>query len=157
MTKIALVAAHLVILAVYIVGSGAWVSSGDAYYRSLDKPPWQPPDVVFGIAWPYNYLMLAVVGVLVVLNVPAASRAVWLGCFAGSVVAALAWANLFYVQQNPPASAIALTLAALLTVPMVVVAFRYNVWAGVAMLPYIAWLCIATSLAYGYAALNPGS
>jgi tryptophan-rich sensory protein len=74
-----------------------------------------------------------------------------------SVVAALAWANLFYLQQNPSASAIALTVAAALTVPMVIVAFRYSVWAGVALLPYIAWLCVATSLAYGYAALNRGS
>lgn len=154
MVKVLLVAANLVILAVYVVGSGLWVSTGSAYYRSLEKPSWQPPDVVFGIAWPYNFSVLAVVGVLVVLTVSPVSRGVWLGCFAASVVAALAWANLFYVQQSPAPAAVALTLAAALTVPMVVVAFRYSVWSGVAMLPYIAWLCIATSLAYGYAALN---
>ncbi len=99
--------------------------------------------------------MLGIVGTLVVLNSGGRERGVWLGCFAASVVAALAWANLFYIQQNPAASAIALTIAAALTIPMVVVAFQYDVWAGVAMLPYLAWLCIATSLAYGYAALNP--
>jgi tryptophan-rich sensory protein len=140
MVKVLLVAANLVILAVYVVGSGLWVSSGSAYYRSLEKPTWQPPDVVFGLAWPYNFTMLAVVGVLVVLTVSPVPRGVWLGCFAASVAAALAWANLFYLQQNPTPAAIALTLAAALTVPMVVVAFRSSVWAGVAMLPYLAWL-----------------
>lgn len=155
MVKTVLVVANLVILAVYIVGSGLWVSSGGAYYRSLEQPSWQPPDVVFGLAWPYNFAMLGIVGTLVMLNLAGADRIVWLACFAGSVVAALAWANLFYIQQNPFGSAIALSIAAVLTVPMVIVAFRYNVWAGVAMLPYILWLCIATSLAYGYAALNP--
>ena len=154
MRNVLLAAAHLVILAVYVVGSGLWVGSGDAYYRSLQRPSWQPPDVVFGIVWPYNYLMLAVVGVLVVVRVSPALRAVWLGCFAASVVAALAWANLFYIQQNPPASAIALTMAAVLTVPMVVVAFRQSIWSGIAMVPYLIWLCLATSLAYGFAALN---
>jgi tryptophan-rich sensory protein len=155
MGKTVLVVMNVVILAVYIVGSGLWVSSGDGYYRSLQRPSWQPPDVVFGIAWPYNFAVLGIVGTLVVLNVATPSRLVWLGCFAASVVAALAWANLFYIQQNPLGAAIALTFAASLTLPMVIVAFRYNLWAGVAMLPYIAWLCVATSLAYGYAALNP--
>ena len=155
MAKTLVVVANLAILAVYIVGSGLWVSSGGAYYRSLERPSWQPPDFVFGIAWPYNFAMLGIVGTLVMLNVSPAARGVWLGCFAASVVAALAWANFFYIQENPGASAIALTLAAVFTIPMVIVAFGYNVWAGVAMLPYLAWLCIATSLAYGYAALNP--
>ncbi len=155
MVKTLLVGTNLVILAVYIVGSGLWVSSGGGYYRSLERPSWQPPDVVFGIAWPYNFAMLGIVGTLVMLNVGVAARSLWLGCFAASVVAALAWANLFYIQQNPAASAVALTIAAAVTIPMVVVAFRYNAWAGAAMLPYIGWLCVATSLAYGYAALNP--
>ncbi len=155
MLKSLLVATNLGVLAIYVVGSGLWVSSGGGYYRSLEQPSWQPPDVVFGIAWPYNFAMLGIVGTLVVLNSGGRERGVWLGCFAASVVAALAWANLFYIQQNPAASAIALTIAAALTIPMVVVAFQYDVWAGVAMLPYLAWLCIATSLAYGYAALNP--
>ena len=151
------VVAGLLILAAYIVGSGVWVSAGDAWYRQLERPSWQPPDVVFGIAWPYNFAMLAIVGTLVAVRLSGSDRWVWLGFFAASVVAALAWANLFYLQQNPPAAALALGLATLLTVPMVVVAFRLDVWAGIAMLPYLAWLGIATSLAVGYAVLNQGS
>ena len=155
MTKVLLVVANLVILAVYIVGSGRWVSTGSSFYNSLQRPSWQPPDIVFGIIWPYNFLVLGVVGVLVVLRESPAARGIWLGCFATSVVAALAWANLFYLQENPPASAIALTVAAVLTVPMLLVAFRYNIWAGIVLVPYLIWLCLATSLAYGFAALNP--
>lgn len=155
MSKALFVAANLLVLAVYVVGSGWWVRAGDAWYRSLERPAWQPPDVVFGLAWPYNFAMLAVIGTLIAINQSTQQRAVWLGFFTASVIAALAWANLFYVQQNPAASAVALGLAALLTVPMVWVAFRYGWPAGVAMLPYIIWLSLATSLAVGYAALNP--
>lgn len=154
MGKAVLVAMNLVILAAYVVGSGLWVASGGAWYNSLDKPVWQPPDVVFGLAWPYNFAMLCVVATLVALNASTAERAWWTTMFAASVVAALAWANLFYVQQSLPAAAGALALAAGFTVPMVVVAFRYTPWAGVVMLPYLAWLCVATSLSVGYAALN---
>ncbi len=157
MSKAVLVGVNLAILAAYIVGSGLWVSSGSSWYNSLDRPAWQPPDAVFGLAWPYNFGMLAVVGTLVALNASSTLRGVWTGFFAASVVAALAWANLFYVQQALPGAAIALGLAAAFTVPMVVVAFRYNLWAGLAMLPYIGWLCVATSLSVGYAVLNQGS
>lgn len=153
MTKALLVAANLGLLALYVVGSGLWVRSGDAWYRSLERPAWQPPDVVFGLIWPYNFAMLGVVGTLVVLNL-AGGRLVWLGAFALSVSGALAWAYLFYVQQSPGASAWALGFAAVCTVPMVVVAFRYSQWAGIAMIPYLVWLSLATSLAVGYAALN---
>ncbi|HRY08940.1 MAG: tryptophan-rich sensory protein [Actinobacteria bacterium] len=156
MSKALLVAANLVVLAVYVVGSGLWVRTGGAWYRSLERPAWQPPDVVFGLIWPYNFLVLGVVGTLVALNLTA-GRWLWIGTFTLSVAGALAWAYLFYVQQWPAASAWALAAAAVLTIPMVVVAFRFNVWAGVAMIPYQVWLVLATSLAVGYAALNPRS
>ncbi len=154
MSKVFFVAANLVVLGVYVVGSGLWVRTGDAWYRALERPAWQPPDVVFGLIWPYNFAMLGVVATLVALNL-SGERLVWLGSFALSVVGALAWAYLFYAQQAPSLSAWALGVAALCTFPMVIVAFRYSPWAGVAMLPYLVWLCIATSLAIGYGVLNP--
>lgn len=156
MSKALFVAANLVVLGVYVIGSGLWVRSGDAWYRALERPAWQPPDEVFGLVWPYNFVMLGVVGTLVALNL-SGDRLVWLGSFVLSVAGALAWAYLFYARQAPAMSAWALAFAALCTVPMVIVAFRYNAWAGVAMLPYLIWLCVATSLAVGYAALNPQS
>lgn len=154
MPRALLVAANLAVLAVYVIGSGFWVSTGGAWYRSLQQPPWQPPDALFGIAWTYNFTMLAVVGTLVALNVSGASAGTWGGFFALSVVFALAWAYLFYVQHSLTPSAVCLGLAAVATVPMVVVAFRYNPVAGLATLPYLAWLCTATSLSVGYAVLN---
>jgi tryptophan-rich sensory protein len=156
MGRVTFVAANLAVLAVYVVGSGVWVASGGAWYRGLERPAWQPPDVAFGLAWPYNFAMLGVVGTLIALSGTPWQRGVWTGCFAASVVAALAWANLFYVQQNPAAAAAALAVAALLTVPMVVAAMRFNIWAGLAAVPYLVWLALATSLAVGYAVLNPG-
>ena len=156
MTKALLVVVNLVVLGIYVVGSGVWVRSGDAWYRSLERPAWQPPDVVFGLIWPYNFAMLAVVGTLVALH--STGRWVFMSlAFFGKGVGALGWAYLFDARQSPGASAWALTAAALCTVPMVIVAFRFNVVAGIAMLPYLVWLCVATSLAIGYAALNPQS
>jgi tryptophan-rich sensory protein len=52
------------------------------------------------------------------------------------------------------ASGFALGAATLLTLPLVVVAFRASPILGVALLPYQIWVAIATSLAFGYASRN---
>ncbi|MFM8508296.1 MAG: TspO/MBR family protein [Actinomycetota bacterium] len=138
----------------YAVGAGRWVSSDPGWYRTLTRPPWQPPDVVFGLIWPYNFLMLAVTGWAVAGRDSRSEHAVWLISLALSVAAALTWAWLFYVPHSLAASGFALTAATLLTIPLTVLTFRASVPLGFALLPYQAWLAVATSLAFGYATRN---
>jgi tryptophan-rich sensory protein len=48
----------------------------------------------------------------------------------------------------------ALALTAILTLPMVVIAFRTSIPIGLALLPYQAWVAIAANLSYTYSKLN---
>lgn len=144
----------VVLVIVYAVGSGLWVSSGDAWYRGLDRPPWQPPDAVFGIIWPYNFAALIAAGLAVALQGSATARWVWLVGLALSVTAALAWARLFYVDHALWPAAAALVAAAVLTVPIVVAAFGVRTWAGAILVPYNIWVALAASLSVGYALRN---
>jgi len=138
----------------YAVGAGRWVSTDAGWYRSLSKPPWQPPDVVFGLIWPYNFVMLAVAGWAVAGRDSRSEHAVWLISLALSVAAALTWAWLFYVPHSLTAAGFALTAATLLTIPLTVLTFRTSVPLGFCLLPYQLWLAVATSLAFGYATRN---
>ena len=142
------------LVVVYAIGAGRWVSTDAGWYRSLIKPPWQPPDVVFGLIWPYNFVMIAVAGWAVAARESRTEHVVWLASLALSVAAALTWAYLFYVPHSLYASSIALTAATLLTLPLVVLTFRASMPLGFALLPYQLWLAVATSLAFGYAAMN---
>ena len=142
------------LVVVYAVGAGRWVSSDPGWYRSLVRPSWQPPDVVFGLIWPYNFVMLAVAGWAVAGRESRSEHVVWLASLALSIAAALAWAWLFYVPHSLTVSGFALALATVLTVPLLVVAFRASLPLGVALLPYQVWLAVATSLAFGYATRN---
>lgn len=151
---IALAAVNLAIVAVYAIGSGLWVDSNSAWYRSLEEPAWQPPDAVFGIAWSYNFLMLVVVGALVAAHGSGAQRWTWFVVFAVSVAVALSWAWLFYERHQLWGAATALATAAALTIVLTVVAFGVRWWLGALMLPYVIWVCLATSLSVGYATLN---
>jgi tryptophan-rich sensory protein len=138
----------------YAIGAGRWVSTDAGWYRSLERPPWQPPDVAFGLIWPYNFIMLGVAGWIVAGREQRTEQIVWLVSLALSVAAALTWAYQFYVPHALPTAGVALAAATVLTLPLVVVAFRAATWVGVALVPYQLWLAIATSLAFGYASRN---
>ena len=139
---------------VYAIGSGLWVNTGDGFYRSLKRPFWQPPDFVFGIAWPYNFLVLIIAGVVIANNASSFSKIIYSLLFTLSVATALLWAHSFYIQHNLLLSWIALLITSFLTIPMVMIAFQTQSWAGIILLPYQLWLFTATSLSVGYYWLN---
>lgn len=139
---------------VYALGSGYWVSNDSGWYRSLIQPSWQPPDWVFGLIWPYNFIILGIVGVVVARNAAISSAAIWLSFLILSVVAALTWSYLFYVPHLLPQAAIALSITALLTIPVLVITFQTEIKYGWLLLPYQLWLITAASLSIGYAIKN---
>ena len=145
----------MVLVVAYAVGSGVWVSTNPGWYAGLTRPAWQPPDVVFGLIWPYNFLALAIVGVLVAQRGGPGVVAAWLVVGAASVACALAWAYLFYVPHRMGAAALALAGAAALTAVLVAITWTVTRGGAVALVPYLVWVCLATSLAIGYARLNP--
>jgi len=145
----------VLLVVVYAVGSGVWTSSSPGWYAGLARPSWQPPDLVFGLIWPYNFVALAVVGVLVAQRGSPGAVGAWLAVAGSSVVAALAWAYLFYVPHRMEAAAVALGTAALLTAVLVAVTWTVTRGGAIALIPYLVWVSLATSLAFGYARLNP--
>jgi tryptophan-rich sensory protein len=142
-----------IIIAIYVIGSSRWVATDAEWYRSLVRPSWQPPSSVFGIIWPYNFAMLITATWLVASRLSTANQMIWLLSLALSVIAALTWAWLFYGPHLLLASGFALVLATVFTIPLLVIAFRVSPVLGFAFLPYQLWLAVATSLAFGYAAL----
>ena len=153
--SVAVIAAIAIVIA-YAGLSGVWVSTNTGWYLSLPRPAWQPPGAVFGLAWAYNFTILAIIGVILGLRMPPRPLIAYLVAFALSVTAAILWAWLFYVPHHLVAAAISLTICALLTIPMVVLAWREAWWCGALLLPYQAWLITASSLSWGYAVLTRG-
>ena len=154
MIKTLLVIINISLVVIYAIGSGLWVNSGDGFYRSLKRPFWQPPDFLFGIAWPYNFLVLIIAGIIIANNASNLFRLSYTIAFAFSVITALVWAHSFYIQHNLTLAAISLAVTALLTVPMVAITFQTDWKIGLALLPYQLWLIVATSLSVGYKVLN---
>jgi tryptophan-rich sensory protein len=140
----------IAILAAYVIGSGLWVNTGDNWYRNLNQPSWQPPDFIFGIIWPYNFIVLGIAAVTIAEKASRANVVFYLAFFALSVACALTWAYQFYRPHNLQLASIAL----ILTIPMIIVAFRTSTPIAFALLPYQAWVATAASLSYQYSRLN---
>ena len=144
----------VVILFVYVIGSGLWVNTGDNWYRSLNQPPWQPPDFIFGLIWPYNFVILGFASVAVTNKLSTANAVIYLSIFALSVAAALTWAYQFYRPHNLYAASIALAVVAILTLPMLYFIYQASVPLFFATTIYQVWVITATYLSYNYAKLN---
>jgi len=139
---------------IYAIGSSLWVNTGDNWYRNLISPSWQPPDFIFGIIWPYNFIVLGIAAVIIARRSSTTSTILYLTLFAVSVACALIWAYQFYVPHNLQVAAIALVGTAIITIPMMVIAFKTSAPLGLALLPYQAWVGTAATLSYTYARLN---
>ena len=144
----------VVIVFIYVIGSGLWVNTGDNWYRSLNQPPWQPPDFIFGLIWPYNFVILGFASVAVANKLSTANAVIYLSIFALSVASALTWAYQFYRPHNLYAASIALAVVAILTVPMLYFIYQASVPLFFATTVYQVWVITATYLSYTYAKLN---
>lgn len=152
--KVWTAALGILLVLIYAIGSGFWVSNSPGWYSSLNRPPWQPPDYVFGLIWPYNFVVLGIAAVKVSGSLSKAESIIWLVTFALSVIAALSWAYHFYVPHNLQFAAFSLAVAAVLTLPVLILTFRSSIGMGIALLPYQVWVAIAATLAWGYSTRN---
>jgi translocator protein len=152
--KLAASSIGVALVLIYVIGSGLWVNTGDGWYRGLNQPAWQPPDFIFGIIWPYNFIVLGYSAVIVSNRLSATLVATYLTVFAISVACALIWAFQFYRPHNLEAASFALTCVAVLTIALVVIASRASWPLAFALLPYQIWVSIASFLSWTYARLN---
>jgi tryptophan-rich sensory protein len=153
--QVAVAAGVVGVVAAYAGFSARWTADDPSWYARLPRPSWQPPDVVFGVIWPLNFVALVVSGVTVALQSAPRDGLSWLALFAASVALALGWAHEFYVPHRLGRAAWLLAGAAVLTWLLVVVTARAVPWAGWVLVPYALWLTVATSLAVGYWRLVP--
>jgi tryptophan-rich sensory protein len=146
--------AGIAIVVIYVVGSGLWVNTGDSWYNNLNKPSWQPPGFIFGIIWPYNFVVLGIAAFVIGQRASKPVAFTYLTFFALSVAAALMWAFQFYRPHNFTAAAIALTATAVLTIPMSYILFTISLPIALAVMPYQVWVAIAATLSWSFRRLN---
>lgn len=141
------------VVVVYAALARRWTDTDSPWYRSLSEPSWQPPDAVFGIIWPLNFLALLAVGALVSLHRPVLARRM-LVVLAVSVIFALGWSYLFSEARSLVGAAVSLVVAAALTWVLFGLAWRAGKGYAAGLAVYSAWMSLAASLSVGFVVLN---
>ena len=142
-------------LGIGALGAAVVATSVDTWYADLAKPPFTPPDRVFGPIWTALYLLMAIAAWRVWRAADRDTRRGPLTLFALQLALTLGWTVVFFGLEKIGA---ALATIVVLDVGVVVttLAFRpIDRWAGLLMLPYLAWVAFATVLNIAIWRLNP--
>jgi len=139
---------------VVVIGVGALIGISTApgeWYASLDKPPFNPPNWVFGPVWFALYVLIAVAGWRTFLAEPNGSgMKLWYGQMALNWL----WSPTWFTLHQPW-----LAFAVILGILGCIAAFIGNRWtrdrlAAWLFVPYAAWVSFATLLNLSVALLN---
>lgn len=150
--SIATVAAALIAVG----AGGAWLTDVGPWYRALRKPPWNPPDWLFGPAWTLIY---ALIGSAVVIAWNArsgtvAQRTTLVGATAANFALNVLWSALFFARRRPD-WALGEVVVLWLSIVVLMAVVRPLSRAAVGLLvPYLAWVTFAALLNQRIVALN---
>ncbi len=136
------------------IGAAASIEAS-TFYGQLVRPAWAPPASAFGPVWSVLYLLMGVAAWLVWREQGASHRATALVLFIAQLCANSLWSWLFFAWHNGAvAFAEVLVLLALIAATLAVF-WRISRLAGVLMLPYLAWVCLASALTWSVWQNNP--
>jgi benzodiazapine receptor len=113
------------------------------WYQSLAKPPFNPPNWIFGPAWSILYVLIGIAGARTWMR---GHLSVGMLIWAGQMVVNFLWSPFFFGLQMPPVA-----LAIIVVLWVLILAFIANRWnadriAAWLFLPYLAWVSFATLL-----------
>lgn len=146
----------LAILAAAAVGVlGGLMTDVGPWYQNLDKPPWQPPDWLFGPVWTAIYAMTAAAAVLAWRHSNTRiSRQNLLIALLMNATLNVTWSLLFFRLRRPDWALFEVFLLWASIVLLLVVCARRSRTAGWLILPYLAWVSFAAFLNYEVVRLN---
>lgn len=140
------------------VGS-AVTQPGSRWYRSLNRPSWQPPQVAFPIVWTLLYADLALASAAVLTKAErggaAAAASGYRRAFGGNLVLNSAWSALFFGARLPAVASLEALALAASSADLVRRAGAVDDGAGRRLLPYAAWCGFALALNCEIVRRNP--
>ena len=145
---------HLIVLLVLVVGGGWIIGASNlpgAWYGSLHKPPFNPPNWLFPIAWTVLYVLIAIAGWRTYERVgSAAVMQVWWAQLALN----FAWSPVFFTAHLMwPALAVIVSMFALI-MAFIVLQWREDRVAALLFAPYACWVAFASVLNASLNVLN---
>ncbi len=139
--------------------AAAWIGSRyrpGAWYASLIKPSWNPPNAVFGPVWTVLYVLMGVAAWLVYRKVGFSGAGPALVLFVIQLVLNVLWSYLFFGLQRPDAAFVDIVALWMAILVVMILFWRVDRIAGGLMAPYAVWVAFASYLNFMLWRLNRG-
>lgn len=144
-----------VLLLGLLSGQIAGSTSGDPWFAALDKPALYPPSATFGIVWTVLYIAMGFALALVCSAWGAPLRTWAIIAFVAQFLLNLSWSPVFFGAHQITYALAIVALLGLGVLVTTVLFWKVRTFAGVLMLPYLAWVLFATVLNWQFLQLNP--
>jgi tryptophan-rich sensory protein len=149
------------VIAIVALGSLSGVVSNSGYsngwFAALAKPSFMPPGWLFGVAWTTLYTLMGIALALIWVSPASPERSTALALFFIQLAVNFAWSPIFFGARMIE---VGLVTIVSLFVLVLVTAWRFGrirPLAGWLLVPYLAWLCLATALNFEIGRLNPAA
>jgi tryptophan-rich sensory protein len=126
----------------------------EGWYRTLNKPAWNPPDSVFGPVWTTLFILMAIAAWLVWKPAGFKAAAMPLTMFGVQLLLNVAWSWIFFGMHQPAWAFAEVVILWLAIVATAVAFFRHSKIAGWLLVPYLAWVSFAAVLNFVIWRLN---
>ena len=131
---------------------GSLFSPGE-WYHSLQKPLFNPPNIIFPIVWNILFVLMGIAAWRIgekqrkIISLPLALFIIQL-CFNAL------WSYLFFGLQNPGLALIDILILWVLILVTTVIFYMIDKIAGALLIPYLGWVGFAIYLNYSIYYLN---
>ncbi|MDZ4138441.1 MAG: TspO/MBR family protein [Erythrobacter sp.] len=141
--------------ALCVAALGATVTDLGPWYQALEKPGWNPPDVLFPMGWTLIYALITIAGITAWRAAPSAAVSEWIiGLFALNGFLNISWSLIFFRLQRPDWAFYELTLLWLSILVLIIYCGRFSKTAAALLVPYLAWVSFAGALNWSVVQLN---
>jgi benzodiazapine receptor len=150
-----LIISILASLVVAGIGSLFTLKAIPIWYAGLKKPPYTPPNRVFGPIWTTLYILMGISVFFVWKDGLAINGALlaftlfWVQLTFNGL-----WSIIFFGMKSKVGGVITIITLWLLILTTIITSFRVSGWAGALLIPYIVWVSIASYLNIGIWLLN---
>ena len=152
-----LVVAMLPSMLASILGSLLTAPALIAWYPTLVKPFFTPPNIAFPLAWTFLYALMALSFWRILRARPeAGAKTTAVILFLVQMVLNVGWSWAFFAKRSPYLGLVAIGLL-FVAIVLTIRAFRkIDRPAAYALIPYLAWVAFAALLNAAIAVQNPG-
>ena len=125
-----------------------------AWYATLKKPSWNPPNWIFGPVWTVLYATMAVAAWIVWKRGGFAGQRFALSLFLMQLLLNALWSPLFFGLRNPGLAFVNIVLLWLAVLATVFAFWKTRPLTGALLVPYLAWVTFASVLNFALWRLN---